>query len=707
MQAPAGRGAPQGSRLDPPRLALTLVSLGVVVLFVGAMLASTGGHFVPQVVDLYLVCQYAKALAEGHPFQYNAGEPFSTGATSVLHTALLGLAHRLGARGEALVAFAIALGALFYLASVRLAYRLGERLGGRREALLAGGLVALGGPVVWGFLYGSDIALFMWLSLWLLERMVAGFGRPRDLGVVLPAALLALARPEGLVMAVAVGLAWSLGPWRGQRDGRRLLVWLPALLALGVLALYRALTGSWLGTSVADKSLFASYGMLEGLGLVAEYGVDVVRGLLLGLYPSQAPVGFSRGWAPFFFPPLGLAFVLAALVRPPRESAFPLRLWAALVAVLFVLLAPNRFMGVHYQRYLMWAFPTLLALVAVGAGRLARGAARSDEGLERALFTATAAVFLGLGLLSTLRFAAFYGAAAGDVQRRDVAAAEWIRRNLPPGVAMANVATSVEYLTGHRNLNLHGVTSPAFFGAHASEREAAAFETLGRLAPAERPPLLITTESAQRAGPTLRELVQGPPLFRSTSFTDEILIYATRYDLVGKNARLFLPETLVALAGRRETDRLNVCDPRDERAHQYSFRSRLGPLLLHGTARLANYDLARGPEALLDGGRAILGGERFRARVQPGRDLLLVLRTSPEVDAAVLRSSGGAVHTVGFPEAGLILRVDGQEAGRLSFRPRSGWDELVVRVEGSLLRRERPELSTAGRYASFQYWLYQ
>ena len=73
-----------------------------------------------------------------------------------------------------------------------------------------------------------------------------------------------------------------------------------------------------------------------------------------------------------------------------------------------------------------------------------------------------------------------------------MAAARWIlRSNIPPGTPIANLATSVEYLTGHRNLNLHGVTSPAFFGDHAAEREADAFEGLGRLSPPDRPPYLI------------------------------------------------------------------------------------------------------------------------------------------------------------------------------------------------------------------------
>ena len=101
------------------------------------------------------------------------------------------------------------------------------------------------------------------------------------------------------------------------------------------------------------------------------------------------------------------------------------------------------------------------------------------------------------------------GEFAGDVYRRDVATAHWIQRNLPPGTAMANLATSVEYLTGHRSLNLHGVTTPDFFGGHAAEREADTFESLRRLAPASRPPYLITTVSAQDRFPIMRELVTG------------------------------------------------------------------------------------------------------------------------------------------------------------------------------------------------------
>src|SRR5438477_2611604 len=175
----AGALAPPAARRPPssPRPIVVLVALAVVVvaLFLWLMLAATEGQFVPQVVDLYLVCQYARALAEGHPFRYNPGDAPSTGATSLLHTALLAVPHALGIRGEALIAFAIVTGIAFFCLTVALAFRVGRLLGGDREGVLAGVLVALGGPVVWGFLYGSDIALFMLLAMWLLAGWLEGW----------------------------------------------------------------------------------------------------------------------------------------------------------------------------------------------------------------------------------------------------------------------------------------------------------------------------------------------------------------------------------------------------------------------------------------------------------------------------------------------------------------------------------------------------
>jgi hypothetical protein len=706
MPAPSSPAAERGAPGNAASF-LGLLAGAVALAFVLFMLAATSGHAVPQVVDLYVVCQYAKSFAEGHPFAYNPGEPLSTGSTSLLYTALLGLAHAVGFRREGLVAFAIATGALFYVLSVGIARRIGTRTGGARAGWLAGALVALGGPVVWGYLYGSDIGLFMLLVLWLLDRLLAEWETPDRAGVGVAGVLLALARPEGLVIGMLLAVA-SLAR-RVPSTGRgRALRFFPAVVGLVVLALYRVLTGSWVGTSIADKSLFANYGLADGVGLAADYGVDVLRGLLLGFYPEETPIGFARGWAPFYFPPLALFLVLLATVRAPEELRRPLRVWTGIAVVVAVLVVPNTFMGVHFNRYLMWSFPPLLALAAVGLAEAARLAARGDEPLERALFRAGAGLFVVLGLLSTVRFAALYGDMAGDVYRRDVAAADWIAKNLPPGTPMANIATSVEYLTGHRNLNLHGVTSPAFFGNRTAEREAGVFEALSRLPAAERPAYLITSVSVQEGSEIMKELVAGAPLYQSNSFSDELLVYRMRYDLVGKNAGLFLPGTREAVEGLDEVDRLNVCDSRDEAAHGYSFSSRLGNLRLHGTVKIDAYAVGEsGREMVADAGRAILGRESFRVRTRKGRDLTVVMRTAAAVRVAVLRASGSGTHEIAVPEAGIVVTAGGRPGGRVVYKPRPGWNEVVFRIPGNVLDDGETPLVLAGRYAPFYYWFFQ
>jgi hypothetical protein len=682
---------------------LTLLALAAVVsvVFLAFMLAATQGTFVPQVVDLYLVCQYARAIVEGHPFRYNPGELPSTGATSLLYTLGLALPEALGIRGEGLIAFAIVAGAGCYGASVLLARAVATRLAGPREGMLAGLLVAFGGPVVWSFLYGSDIALFLLLALWLLERWLAS----ADAGVPLwtaPGVLLALARPEGLPIALALAAAWMLRSEREAPPRRDLRPWLPVAAGLAVLVLYRLLTGSWLGTSVEDKSLFASHGLNQGLAIASEYGVDVIRGLLLGLYPSQVPIGFGRGWASMFFPPLALAVIAVAAIAPARALRRATAAWLAMVAALFALVTPSVFIGAQFQRYLLWAFPGLLALAAAGLGQATTWAIR-DPRRERAAFRGVAVLWVALGALSTLRFAALYGEFAGDVYRRDVAAARWIRRNLPVGTPMANLATSVEYLTGHRNLNLHGVTTPDFFGDHAAEREADAFEGLRRLAPAARPPFLITTVSAQERFPIMRELVSGPPLFRSASFGDEIEVYGTRYELLERGREPML--AMGQIGERTLVDRLNVCDSREESAHDYSFGSSAGAARLWGTVRIDAY--AGGQAPIADGGRPILGHESFRVSARPGRDLLIVLRTASAIDANLLRVSGPQRVGVEFPEVVLSVAVDGQVVVRDTFRTQPGWNERPLLIRGDLIRSASPRLEVSGRYASFQYWFFQ
>jgi hypothetical protein len=702
MSSAAARpAAPRGDTTLPSLLVLgTAVSL----VYLGAMLFAAEGHFVAQVADLYLVARYAQAMAEGRPFEYNPGDAPTTGATSLLHTLLLAVGHTLGARGEGLVAFAVVLGAGLYLASIAFATRIARRLGSEREAKLAGAMVALGGPTVWGFHYGSDISVFMLLTLALLDGVLRAWPARRYDAALLPAALLAVARPEGLPLAILLAAAFwrHLGrdaPWR-----ERLAALAPVAAGLLVLLLYRVRTGSWMGTSFSDKSLFDNYGLVEGSVLVTDYAVDVIRGLLLGLYPSTVPIGLARGFASHFFAPLALLAVALVVLRPPDELKAPLRAFLGSAALVAALVVPNVFLGVHFHRYLMWTFPVLQVLAACGLARACLLVARDDARLERGLFKAGAALVLVLGLLSTVRFAAVYAQMAAEMWRRDLAAAQWIVKNVPAGTPVANVATSLEYLTGHRALNLHGVTNAEFFGTRTAEREAGMLESLARLPAGARPPWLVSTVATQQRSSVLQAIAETEPVFQTLSLSDDIVIHATRWRALDAARDPRLPATLAAVEGLRLVDALNVADGRDEAAHAYQARSRLGSTRLDATARVASY--ADGVE-VADAGRAMFGSEAFTVAAVPGRDLVIVLRTSDTAEAGVMRAEGPIRVSLGFASAAAVVEVDGQVAVRGSFAPRTGWDEVVWTVPGVAVRADRVRLRVSGRYAAFRYWFYQ
>jgi hypothetical protein len=316
-------------------------------------------------------------------------------------------------------------------------------------------------------------------------------------------------------------------------------------------------------------------------------------------------------------------------------------------------------------------------------------------------------MFVVLGLLSTAHFGAVYAEMAGATWRREIPMARWIRENLPPGAAIANAATSIEYLTGHRNLNLHGVTTPGFGGTRSVEKEAGLFEALGRLPAEARPPWVLLTRSGLEGSELLPRLVKEPPLYETTSLGDDLVLFQGRWDLLGRGSQPLQAATRDALRGLEEVDRLNVCDREDERAHGYRVRSRQGGLLLGGFVRIDDEETDNGAVTLADAGRAILGEESFHVRTHPGRNLVIVVRSHPTAEARALRARGGVVRALEIPTAGLVARVDGAPVLRLEIPNRPGWNEHVLRVPGAAVTGQRTRLRLSGRYTAFHYWFFQ
>jgi hypothetical protein len=417
---------------DPqrPRAALAAVSLSISALYVLAMLVVTDTHFVPQVADLYLIAQYAKGFAEGHPLQYNPGEAPTAGATSLLHTLLLGFAHLVGFRGEGLIAFAILSGALFSLLTVLQAHRAGETLSGSsRLAFLGALLVALNGPLAWSFHYGADIALVLFLSTWLFAAWIRE--SPRSAAWVVPAALLALARPEAAVLVLALAIAEVLDARMAGSETRVRAKWFaPLVIAVGLAGGLRLYAGEASQSSYAQKLLSTNWGEFAAATFSIEYWSDLLRGVLMGFYPADQRLGLGGANAPYYAAPFLLVFVFMALLQKTR--ALTRASWFLVAAFLTaVAVTPTIHMGVHSNRYLLFALPPLLLLSALGLEQTARlmGAALSVP-TER-VFRRLAALACVFGLISVSRFALVYADSAAGIYKKDEAIFDFISTRLP------------------------------------------------------------------------------------------------------------------------------------------------------------------------------------------------------------------------------------------------------------------------------------
>lgn len=683
-----------------PFLGIALAGVAVSAAYVLSMLAMTQGHFVPQVSDLYLVAQYAKGFAEGHPFQYNPGEAPTTGATSLLHTAFLATAHLVGFRGEALIAFAILSGGVFMLLTALQTRRAAIALGGREPvALLAGLLVVLNGPLAWSFHYGSDIALVLFLASWLFASFVEGNA------FLLPACLLAAARPEAAILVTGLGFAAFMTTRDGAMSWRgRLRFAAPSATAAAVLLGLRLVTGSAAHTSFSQKLLMANWGNFSAAVLSIEYWTDLLRGLLLGFYPSTQRVGFATGMAPYYGPPLLLILVLVALTRgTPGLRRAVWFLEAALVTAIAA--TPSIYIGIHYNRYVLFVLPPLLALASLGLDETANRFAPPGE-MRAALFGRLRIAALAFGLLSVSRFALVYLEGASDTYARDEAILNYINRNFPTDATFLNNGTAIEYRTGRRSVNLSGVVTPEFAGILPVETEAAAFEVLSRQAKETFPPFLIAPEN-WAAESNLRLLIGGPPVFRTASMAGpELAIYPTRRDYLGRQFSMLRAEAPTDAA---LTDSLDVADPADERRHSYGFVSASGTRRLFAALKLDTYqgDGRNSGTEIADGGRVIFGSETFEVATPGAGDVWVVMRTNASPSARIEHPSGERRSDL---EVGVnrVRITTGNGSTDLMTTPLApGWTETVYRLPAALAGASVTRLSIEGRYSSYAYWIFR
>lgn len=294
-------------------------------------------------------------------------------------------------------------------------FRIAERFGGTLAGIAAGLLVIFSPLYNEGsHLNTSDVpsAFFATVCLFFVARLVDA-ERTRDylLAGVFAGLAAASKYPAGVVAIAIVGV-WLL--WRRERRDFR-----PGLFWAGFAAL---------GTFVAampsllvypEAAFFGGRGMFFG---VRQYG----RGGWLGVMPSSNSLFYARQLAESFGVAALLAGVtgLAALARPRRARL----LWMLPFPVAYLVLLAS--MSMVVKRNLYPVLPILAVLVGVGLAAWLTVLIQ-----EGPLFRAAATVLVLVSFVPVLVRTVRQDAGLARSSTRELAA-EWVRANVPRGVAI-------------------------------------------------------------------------------------------------------------------------------------------------------------------------------------------------------------------------------------------------------------------------------
>jgi hypothetical protein len=633
------------------------------------------GHPGAAIDDSYIHFQYARAIAEGHPFRFHAGEPFTMGATSLLWPALLAPFYAVGFKDEAILwpAWAMSFVSLGFLAHE--AYLLARRLVGVACAAGAGAMVLSLSALTWFAASGMEVVPFAFCiaraarrsSEWAEETSSVEQGPPLELLAL--AWLAPLLRPEGAVAAAMIGVTLL----RFRRSRGQIGVAVAALAApLFPAALSLLLTGS-AASNTAQVKLLIGNPYFVGPALTAEIGKNlrILFGTLLD----------GEIWSAEFLPkgsaPLALAGLLAIVVRGYQTRSY----WraACLVILALTLCAPCCYVTFLWNRLrYLWPFAPMWLIGIACLARIvgdALGRVRPRGRVAGPLLCGVASGMLFLHQSGSLQDVAD---SASGIERQQVALGRWAKANLPEGARIGvNDTGAIGYLSDRHTFDIVGLTTKdegRYWVAGAASR----FEHYERLH-AQIVPALPTHYIVYPEWMAC-DAVLGPWLHEATVLDATILggrtmrVYEADDSLLGTGELPWTPSLDVY-------DALDVADLESEAAHHYELLgARDGEEVIAVEPAPGDSD----GKKVADGGRTNRAGERF------------------SVDIPAATPSLGTVRLLSTGATRVQVLSDGANVAELQPEERT-WGEYAFLLAKT--GRQTIELrADGGTMTVFHYW---
>ncbi len=474
---------PHGRREDRLHL-LFSAALAVVVgcAFWAPALVATGGDWPAPLDDVFIHYDFARATASGHPFEWIAGQGFSSGETSPLYPFVLAIGYLIGFRGLWLGAWA-AIVALASLVVLMRSVRELVRPSPWWVAWIASALVVAVGSLDWAWLSGMEVALFGGV----LGRALVAVKRAREAPPLTRAraqwacgawgAVLVATRPEAVVLVATFGVL--VARRAGARSALASLarVGLPgALVTACVLATNRVFTGDAMSAGAILK-LLSRNPYLSDVARARELVVNLASFHLRVLEAQLSP--WPRLW--MVLPSLALAGLASRRTRGLSAACLAgAILWALLVSW-------NG--AARFQNFRYYAPALALLVVASSLGVAAIARARRLR-----IFSAAAGVLaVVLAAPQIAGQADHFRRASRNVHDQQVAVGRLLARDAPASaVVLVGDAGAIPYVSQRHAIDALGLGGfhAVPFARAATHGEAATVELLQRLPPAQRPTLL-------------------------------------------------------------------------------------------------------------------------------------------------------------------------------------------------------------------------
>jgi hypothetical protein len=626
--------------------------------FYGPALAATHGDWPAPLDDVFIHYDFARSTARLHPFEWIAGQGYSSGETSPLYAGLLAAGYAAGFRGLNLGAWAAALACASLMVMMRALRELVSPAPAWVSCLGAAMLVDVG-VLDWTWFSGMEGAVFCAALAILLVRAKRAreapptWRRRRQYEVGLCGAALVLLRPEAAVLVVLVAVVVA----RRALSQSATLAFArcagPATLA-GLAVVLANFVGTGEGVSAGAIAKLLSYRpFLTDIERSKAFVVSLAHAALL----LESQLGRGTGLA-LLLPSLCIPAILA---RRTRALAAVCVLGALGWALLVSWNDAARFQNFRYYMpaLALVLFASTLGLAAVGRSRWLGPCGAG-----------VAAAGIALAGSSVPEEIVFFREASENIHDQQVEVGRRLAARMPEHASvLVGDAGAIPYVSGRHAIDAlglggyHGLP----FARAALQGEAATVELIERIAPGERPGFmaLYATWFSGITGAFGREVDHVSLEENVVCGASTKTLYEADWSALAQGPEGDVPPVG---GGSSVVDALDVADVVSEGEHAY-----VSPAPLGGWTSL-EVRLDGAGVRRFDGGRVIPEGqsESFTLRSGAGPDATIVVRTDEARPLVVARlSRRGALLT----EASLV-NDEGATAGRWSSARASLGQEL-------------------------------